>query len=376
MNILLAPDAFKNCLPAHAVCEHLANGIRAVCPDTVLTAVPLADGGEGTAACFAAGVSGTLSEQSVTDAYFRKKNAHFALSPDGQTALVEMAQASGMQGIDKNHLQTKSATTYGTGELIAAAVKQGAKHIIIGLGGSATTDGGMGALTALGVKFFDCGGQILSPIGENMLRVHTVQAPQNEFFVHPPQFTFACDVENPFYGANGAAYIYAPQKGASAADIKLLDNGLRNLATRYAHAFGRSISPLPSMGAAGGLCGGLYAAFGGAVKSGFDILARLSGLEEKICAADLVITGEGRTDAQTAFGKLPARVRALAEKHHVPCVLISGDITADFDAEASGYVKAIALKALDVSVQYAIENAPALLFSAAQKLMKGLKNYG
>ena len=260
MRILLAPDAFKDCLSAPEVCRALEEGIISACATAGVLSVPLADGGEGTASCFAAGCGGELRLFLVTDAYFRKKTACLALSPDGETAVVEMAQASGIQGIDKNQLQTRKATTYGTGELIKAALQLQPKRIIVGLGGSATTDGGMGALSALGVQFLDENGEPLSPIGENMVNVQKIVPPKSEDFAGV-SFQFACDVTNPFFGKNGAAAVFAPQKGAGKDDVALLDCGLRNLAKLYKTTFGRAVDALPGAGAAGGLCGGLYALF-------------------------------------------------------------------------------------------------------------------
>lgn len=373
MKIVLAPDSFKNCLPADAVCEALKKGILRAEPAAKVCTVPLADGGEGTASCFAAATGGSPVSVQVQDAYFVPKTAQYILSADGEIALVEMAQASGIQGIDKNCLHTKNATTYGTGELILHAVNAGAKHIFVGLGGSATTDGGMGALAALGVKFLSASGEELTPIGGNMARVESIKVPQNRIFDGSSRFTYACDVQNPFYGAEGAAFVFAAQKGATASEIQELNNGLLNLSAQYKTAFGRDISFLPAMGAAGGLCGGLFAAFGGQVQSGFEVLAQLADLDGQIADADLVLTGEGRTDRQTAFGKLPVRVSSHAKAHNVPCVLISGDITADFDARAAGFLTAIPLKTAEMTSQYAIAHAESLLENAIYAYLQNRK---
>lgn len=361
MKIVVAPDAFKDCLSAKAVCTALQNGIFKANPTAEVLCVPLADGGEGTADCFAAATGGKCVWTEVQNAYGTPKSAQYILSADRKTALVEMAQASGIQGIDKNCLHTKNASTYGTGELILHAVNKGAEHIIVGLGGSATTDGGMGALSALGVRFLDMFGKELSPIGANMAKVAAIEAPKSPIFQGEIRFTYACDVQNPFYGKTGAAVVFARQKGATDAEIAELDGGLRHLSAQYKDAFHRDIANLPSMGAAGGLCGGLFAAFGGTVQSGFEMLADLTDLERKISAADLVLTGEGRTDSQTAFGKLPARVATHAAKHGVPCVLISGDIAPDFDATAAGFSAAIPLKSPEMTAVYSIAHAQELL---------------
>jgi len=376
MKIVVAPDSFKDCLSADAVCEALKKGILRANPAAKVCSVPLADGGEGTAACFAAATGGAPVSVQVHSAYCVPKTAQYVLSQDGKTALVEMAQASGIQGIDKNCLRTKCATTYGTGEMILHAVNAGAKHIFVGLGGSATTDGGMGALAALGVQFLSANGEELTPIGGNMARVDSIRVPQNHIFDGSIRFTYACDVQNPFYGAEGASFVFAAQKGATVSEIRDLDGGLRHLASLYKTAFGRDISLLPAMGAAGGLCGGLYAAFGGQVQSGFEMLADLTDLDSQIADADLVITGEGRTDRQTAFGKLPVRVAEHAKRHRVPCVLISGDITADFDARAAGFSASIPLKTAEMSSQYAIAQAKTLLENTIYTYIKEGENNG
>lgn len=376
MKIVVAPDSFKDCLSANAVCEALKKGILRANPAAEVCTVPLADGGEGTVACFAAATGGAPVSVQVHNAYFVPKTVRYVLSQDGKTALVEMAQASGIQGIDKNCLRTKNATTYGTGELILHAVNAGAKHIFVGLGGSATTDGGMGALAALGVQFFSANGEELMPIGNNMARADFVQVPQNHIFDGSIRFTYACDVQNPFYGTEGASFVFAAQKGATVSEIQDLDSGLRRLASLYKTAFGRDISHMRAMGAAGGLCGGLYAAFGGQVQSGFEMLADLTDLDRKIANADLVLTGEGRTDRQTAFGKLPVRVAEHAKRYDVPCVLISGDITADFDARAVGFSASIPLKTPEMSSQYAIAQAGTLLENAIYTYLKGRANNG
>ena len=374
MRIVIAPDSFKNCLSAKTVCEAVKRGALKANPNAEVLCVPLADGGEGTADCFAVATGGNCISLEVQNAYGAPKTVQYILSDDRKTALAEMAQAAGIQGIDKNCLHTKNASTYGVGQMLLHAVNAGARHIIVGLGGSATTDGGIGALAALGFRFLSARGETLVPIGANMGKVCSVIPPEQPMLSPDVRFTYACDVQNAFYGDMGAAFVFARQKGATEAETEELDAGLRNLAEQYRAAFGRDISAKPSMGAAGGLCGGLYAAFGGKVQSGFEMLAELTALEKKIATADLVLTGEGRTDHQTVFGKLPARVAAKAEKYGVPCVLISGEITAEFDVQACGFFAAQALKNAEMSKEYAIANAEMLLEKVAFSIVKKFEN--
>lgn len=369
VRVLLCPDAFKGCLPAAAVCAALARGVQDVCRAAVLS-VPLSDGGEGFADSAAAVLGGTLQSCVVHDAYFHKKPARFAVSPDKTTAYIEMAQAAGIQGFDAKRLRTKNATTLGVGELLLEAVQSGCTRLVLGLGGSATTDGGMGALSALGAVFLDENGAPLTPIGANMARVHAIHTAPPFDALRAVRLTYACDVQNPFCGETGAAFVFAPQKGATADEVRQLDAGLHRLADAYRAAFGRDIRETPAMGAAGGLCGGLYAAFGGEVESGFSILAKGCGLSAQIAAADLVLTGEGRTDRQTAYGKLPARVCALAKAQGTPCALISGAIAPDADTAALGFCDAQALQTGARTLEDSMQNAERYLREAAAQVLR------
>lgn len=369
MKIVAACDSFKGCLTAQAVCNAIEAGVLAQCPQARVYSAPMADGGEGTVRCFYENCGGELLQKTVSGVFFAPVSAEFAVLPD-KTAVIETAAASGIMTADKNKLNPMQATTYGTGELIKAAVQSGARRIVVGLGGSATNDGGMGALTAMGLVFADAKGNPLRPVGENLIRVAEIRETEAFKSFGDAEFTLACDVENPFYGETGAAYVFAPQKGANEEMVRQLDAGLQNFAQVIKAYNGVDLQQIKGTGAAGGLAGGLLAVLHCKMNSGFSVLCEAARLEEQIRQADLIITGEGRTDRQTAFGKLPKRVCALAEKHGVPCILLSGDIASDVNVQALGFQKGYCIRTAEMPLAYAMAHAEVLLREKAASIVR------
>ena len=312
MNILIVPDSYKGSLSSAEVCECIANGIAATDGSHTLTALPFADGGEGFMECLVDIRKGNMLYTQASDIY--GKRSEKCIGVFGDTAVIDCATASGIQA-KKNVIR---ASSYGTGELIKFAVSEGFCNIILGLGGTGCCDGGAGALAALGVVFYDENQiKISRPNGGNLNDIFGINLRNR---VKDINFTFACDVDNVYAGKNGAAYVFAPQKGATPSQVELLDEGLKRL-----NAFlPGDVSSVAGAGAAGGICGGLYSVYGGVIRSGFDILAEYADLENKIADCDLVITGEGKTDRQTLMGKLPYKVTNLARQHSKPCIVISG----------------------------------------------------
>lgn len=314
MKILIVPDSFKGTLTSKQVCACIEKGLTSVSNDNEIISIPFSDGGEGFAECLADMCKAKQLDIWCSDIYGKRIKTHCYTYE--QTAIIECAAASGIQ----KKKDVMNATSYGTGELIKAAVDKGFSHIILGLGGSGCCDGGAGALTALGATFRDIYGEIIDyPCGKDLENIYGAGFTK---IVRGISFTFACDVNNPYFGKNGAAFVFAPQKGADKAQVSALDNGLKMLNAFLLN----DISALKGAGAAGGMCGGLYSVYGGEIKSGFDILAESCQLEEKIKEADLIVTGEGKTDKQTLMGKLPFKINELCKKHSKPCVLISGSI--------------------------------------------------
>lgn len=321
MKILLAPDKFRGSLTAAEVCKAMSEGIRKALPNAEILAIPMADGGEGTAEILTLNAGGQMYPILVSDPLGRETKAVFGLSADGQTAYLEMAAASGLrllQPHERNPLQT---TTFGTGELIQAAINKGAKRIILGIGGSATTDGGVGMAAALGWRFLDAAGQNLAPTSRNLGQIQKIIPPATF-----PQIEIqvACDVTAPLYGLTGAAYMYAPQKGADGEMVEQLDNGLKHLSDIIKRDFGVDLAQVAGTGAAGGLGFGLLFFLKATLKEGVKIVMEQTRFEEQLQGVDLIFTGEGKMDAQTLQGKLIAGIAQAAQQNGIPVVALCG----------------------------------------------------
>ena len=322
MRVVVAPDKFKGSLDAAGVAAALAAGVRDVIPDAVLQLVPMADGGDGTVDAFLAGgavarrvrVCGPLGDP-VEATYAR----------DGDVAIVEMAAASGLALLGKQRAPRR-ATTRGTGELVRDALDGGARRIVLGIGGSATTDGGAGALAALGARFLDAAGVALEPRPDALSRLARVDLHGLDPRLGAVDLAIACDVDNPLLGPAGAAAVYGPQKGAAPKDVAFLDGVLARLADAMAAATGRDLRDLPGAGAAGGLGWALASACGARLERGVALVAEVRGLRRALDGADWCFTGEGRIDAQTLRGKVVDGVAALAREARVPVVAFGGSV--------------------------------------------------
>lgn len=353
MKILIIPDSFKGTLSSKQVCECIEKGIKSISANEETVSLPFADGGEGFSECLSNICNGNILYSSCSDIYGRHMKGQIFTYKS--TAIIECACASGLQ----KKRDVMNATSYGTGELIKSAVQKGFNNIILGLGGSGCCDGGAGALAALGAIFRNIDGdEIAFPRGKDLENIFGAGFTK---IIKDINFTFACDVDNVYFGKNGAAYVFAPQKGANKNDVIALDNGLKML-----NAFlPRDVSKIKGAGAAGGICGGLYSVYGGKIKSGFDILAEACALEEQIKEADLIITGEGKTDLQTLMGKLPFKISELCRKHDKKCIVISGSI----DNVKLGD-RMISLTDSTITVQYAMENPEKVLTDKAKLVLQ------
>lgn len=353
MKILIAPDSFKGSLTSKEVCSCIEKGLLKANKNIKIDSLPFADGGEGFAECMGNICKGEKLVAKCHNIYNQEIEASIITFND--TAVIESASASGLL----KRKQVMQASSYGTGELIKFAKNQGFSNIILGLGGTGSCDGGAGALAALGAKFYDENWDIIANPKSNDLNF--IFGVDFKSIVKDINFTYACDVENEYFGKNGAAYVFAPQKGARQTDIVELDEGLQRLNA----FFKKDIRKVKGSGAAGGLCGGLYAIYGGNIKSGFDILCEYSKLEEKIKAADIIITGEGKTDKQTLMGKLPYKISELAKKHNKKCVIISGAIE---DVKLGD--KMISLVDENTSKDEAIANAKEILEEKSKYILQ------
>ena len=326
MTILLAPDKFKGSLDSFDVCRAMAEGIRQVNDTVNIISLPLADGGDGFAKVMAHYLHTTTIVVQTTNATGRSVEGSFEWSASSQTAIIEMATASGISQLTNEERNPLKTSTYGTGLSIKAAIENGAKKIILGIGGSASNDGGTGILSALGYRFMDENENELLPCGASLQHIKTIKAPDK---IIDTNFIIACDVANPLLGANGAAFVYAAQKGASKAAIILLENGMRQYAMVLEKITGKSISEIPGMGAAGGTCASLMLLPKVTLQKGMDIVFEYSDFYNQLLKADYVFTGEGAFDKQTLNGKVVYAVAAAAKALNIPALAICGKVDAD-----------------------------------------------
>lgn len=326
MRVVAAPNAFKESLTARKAAEAIREGVLRACPECEVACVPVADGGDGLLEIVTDALQGELIPQTVQGPRWDETAASFGFVEETGVAVIEMASASGLALLDEKQKNPVYTTTYGTGELIRSAMDKGAKRIIIGLGGSATCDGGIGMAAALGYKFLDKDGRVLDPVGGSLPQICSIDTSLVDERVFSVRFEGVCDVTNPLTGPNGASFVYSPQKGASPEQVRMLDSGLANLTRIVKQDMSKSIDSIPGSGAAGGLGGGLLSFLNASLHKGIDLVMDLVGLQEHMGGADLVITGEGQIDFQTKFDKAPAGVARLAKLSGVPCIAICGSV--------------------------------------------------
>ncbi len=333
--IAIAPDSFKGALSAAGVARAMADGLAESFPSAEFRLIPMADGGEGTVDAWAACTAAESVTVAVSDPLGRSVEARYAIAPTKRTAVIELAAASGLPLLRPAERNPRTTSTFGTGELVRDALDRGVRHLILGIGGSATNDGGTGFATALGARFLDARGRVLPPGGAALARLSAIDLSGLDKRLAKTRFEVACDVANPLCGPTGASAVYGPQKGASPKDVAVLDAALANLA-RVAAATpacaDRADAEAPGAGAAGGAGFGLVAFCGARLRRGVRIVAESVGLRERLKGCDLVITGEGKLDAQTVNGKTPAGVAEVAKQTGVPCIAICGCVGDGFEA--------------------------------------------
>ena len=373
MKIILAPDSFKGNLTSLEVATAFEKGIKRVLPRAKYIKVPMADGGEGTVQSLVDGVGGKFIRKRVVGPAGNTVSARYGLLCDGKTAVIEMAEASGLplvSGKNKNPLKT---TTYGTGELILDAAKRGVEKIIIGIGGSATNDGGVGMAQAIGIRFLNKQGKVISDYGSGgmLKKIASIDNKKVDPLLKKIKIIVACDVNNTLCGKSGTSYVFAPQKGATPAMVRILDENLRHLGKVIKQSLRKNVTKLKGAGAAGGLGAGLVAFADARMKSGIEIVIDASNICKYMENADLVITGEGRVDTQTAFGKTPSGIAKAARKYHIPTVVIGGGITDDAnDIFAYGIDGLESACARDMSLEEAIKNSRKHLANAAERAIR------
>lgn len=369
MRIAVAPNAFKGSLTASQAASCIERGLRKALPECTVGKFPMADGGDGTVLAIVEATGGRCVRRAVCDPLRRQIRAAFGMTGDGRTAVIEMALASGLALLRPNERNPLLTSTRGTGELIRAALDQGVKEILIGIGGSATNDGGMGMARVLGIRFLDARSRELADNGGALTKLSRIDISGLDSRLKDVAVSIACDVNNPLFGPRGAARVYGPQKGAAPAMVKQLDCGLRRLAAVIQNSLGVDVAKLPGAGAAGGLGAGLVAFLGGRMSSGAELVARVIGLEKRLADFDLVITGEGRLDGQTAFGKAPAGVAKVARRLGIPVIAICGSLGPDV-----GNVRAMGIEACFSALEEPVaeadlpKRAPGMLERCAEQV--------
>ena len=364
MRILVAPDKFKGSLGAAEVAQHIAVGLREALPDAEITMLPIADGGEGTANVICSAAGGEWHNCAVHDALGEIVDARYCTIDAGRTAVMEMSQAAGLWRVPESRRNPETASSFGVGEMLLDATRRGAQQIVIGLGGSATNDGGAGMARALGFRFLNAEGNDLGEAVTELLQLEIIKRPAS---LQLPSIIAAVDVQTLLLGANGATRVFGAQKGATAAQVETLERALGRLASVVARDLRQSISKIPGSGAAGGLGFGLAAFCGASIQSGFDVVAKHIRLEAAVRHHAIVVTGEGQLDAQTLCGKAPGGVARLARKLGKRAYAVVGQFDGGGSADElfDGIVVA---KPAAMSAEDAIKQAPMLLREATGKL--------
>jgi len=371
MRIVIAPQSFKGSLSAQEVAQAIAKGIKRVLADAETVMVPIADGGEGTVEALTYATQGEIISTEVTGPLGGKVTAKWGILGDRVSAVVEMAAASGITLVPPQKLNPFVATTYGTGELIRAALHAGCRRLIIGIGGSATNDGGAGMAQALGAKLLDEKGEELPWGGAALARLSRIDISDLDRRLAECQVITACDVTNPLCGGQGASRVYGPQKGATEEMCRQLDEALTNYAMVIKRDLGIDVMDIPGGGAAGGLGAGLVAFLGAKLMPGIEIISEAVGLINHLKEAALVFTGEGRIDTQTLFGKTVAGVAAKAKAFRIPVVAIVGELAGDYkEIYQHGIDAALSIAPGPISLRKSVANAEELIADAAERALR------
>ena len=350
--ITIAVDSFKGSLSSYDVACAAEQGILSVLPHCKVKKISIADGGEGTAQALISTLQGEWREVRVHDPLMRPIMARYGVVDEGRTAIIEMASASGLTLLSTEERNPLLTTTYGTGEMIADAVRRGARHLLIGIGVSATNDAGMGMLEALGYRFYDCKGHLVAGCGARLERVAQIDASCAMPELKECLLEVACDVKNPLYGPQGAAHIYAPQKGASPHVVERLDEGLKN----FASVVNPTAAHSEGAGAAGGLGYALQAVLGARLRAGIEMVLDAIHFDQIISGSDLVITGEGRIDYQTIMGKAPSGVLQRATKQGIPVVAIGGSVEESEAVQRSGFAAILPVVSGPMTLEHAMQH--------------------
>ncbi len=373
MKILIAPDSFKENLSAKEVAQAIERGIKRVNENIQTSIVPMADGGEGTVESLVEATDGQIINVKVKDPFMRDIDSYYGVLGDRKTAVIEMAAASGLALLEKDERNPMDTTSFGTGQLIKYAIEEGYKDIIIGIGGSATNDGGAGMLMALGAKLLDANGEDIGLGAKGLGKLKSIDLSNFHEDIKDCNFVVACDVDNPLVGKRGASYVFGPQKGADEHMVKILDANLENFGKVVEDTLGIPLLQYPGAGAAGGMGAALLAFLDAELERGIDIVIEATQLESKIMASNLVITGEGQIDGQTQFGKTPYGIATLAKKYNKPVIAIAGGIGEDASVlYEKGIDSIFSIVNKPMTLEEAMAHGESLLEDTAERIIRAL----
>lgn len=374
--VILIPDSFKGTLSSMQICSIWSMKVQEYFPECQIVSIPVADGGEGSVDCFLTALGGKKIKTFVKNPYFEETESFYGLLNDGKIAVIEMAACAGLPLVE-NRKNPSLTTTYGVGQLILDAARQGAKKIILGLGGSATNDGGCGAASAAGIRFYNQAGEAFIPVGGTLHEIERISFEKRSPLLNGIEITTMCDIDNPMYGPNGASYVFAPQKGADPQAVDLLDKGLRHLSAILERDLHLNISHLPGTGAAGAMGAGMIAFFGSQLQMGIETVLDTVHFSQAISDADMIFTGEGKFDQQSLHGKTVIGIAKRAKEKNIPVVVLAGGIEDDMDAAYEMGISAVfSINRLPqkfaVSRYKSVENMAAT-FENILRLIKSLK---
>jgi glycerate kinase len=371
MRIVIAPDSFKECLSATKVAAAISAGITQVFPETEISTIPVADGGEGTVESLITATKGKIIPTPSVDALNRPIQSFYGILGDGKTAVIEMAAASGLERLLPEERNPLITSTFGTGLLIKAAMEAGFRKVILGIGGSATNDGGAGMAQALGFGLLDKRGKSIGAGGASLSGLNSITRSHVHSLLRQTQLTVACDVRNPLIGSTGATFVYGPQKGANPEMIELMETNLTHFAKIVNQEFETDWTELPGAGAAGGLGFGLLNFCDAEIVPGFRLISQLTGLEEHIKQANLVFTAEGKIDSQTAFGKTISGIAQLSKKYQVPVIALAGALSGDLaELQELGITSVFAIGDKPMSLDESKSRAVELLTRTSTQIMR------
>ena len=371
--IVLIPDSFKGTLSSTQICEIISGEIKRQFSDCEIISIPVADGGEGSVDCFLSALGGEKITTIASGPHLEQMKSSFGYLPESSIAVIEMASCAGLPLVE-NQKDPLGTTTYGVGELLLEAANHGATKIILGLGGSCTTDGGCGAAAACGIKFYDEAGNSFIPTGETLSQIEHIDTSSLDPAIKTVDIVAMCDIENPMYGPEGAAYIFAPQKGATENEVKLLDKGLIHLANVIKQDLRADVATIPGTGAAGAMGAGMVAFFGAQLQMGIETVLDTVHFSEIIKDADLVITGEGKLDSQSLRGKVVIGVAKRAQDAGIPVISLVGGVESDIsDAYKKGVTAIFPINRLPEDFSISKENSAENLAATAQDVLRLVK---